>query len=144
VVRLLVAASFVWPMFLGSAVHGGTRSAVPALAAAAYLAGARVCHQRPERSFHTSGTKWPVCARCSGLYLGAPFGALAAFLASRRRPARARLMPWLAVAAVPTALTMALEWTGAMPVANLARCVAAMPLGALVAVVIIRTAGGRS
>ena len=37
-----------------------------------------ICHQRPERSFFIGGQQLPVCARCTGLYLGAalaiPFG----------------------------------------------------------------------
>jgi len=142
-VRLLVAAAILWPVFLGSAVHARTQTSFPALAAAAYFSGARVCHQQSARSFSTGGVQWPVCARCSGLYLGAPFGALAAVLAFGRPTARGRLLQWLGMAAVPTALTLGLEWSGAMHVSNFSRFVAALPLGALVALVIVRTAGDR-
>ncbi|MCA1585463.1 MAG: DUF2085 domain-containing protein [Acidobacteria bacterium] len=41
-----------------------------------YVVGAVICHQRPERSFHTAGIKWPVCSRCTGLYAGAAFALL--------------------------------------------------------------------
>ena len=43
-----------------------------------YIAGALICHQRPERSFHVWGVQWPVCARCLGLYAGAAIGAVMA------------------------------------------------------------------
>jgi len=35
-----------------------------------------VCHQLPERSFALLGQQLPVCARCTGLYLGALLGVL--------------------------------------------------------------------
>lgn len=31
------------------------------------------CHQMPERSFFIKGYQFPVCARCTGVYLGALF-----------------------------------------------------------------------
>lgn len=34
------------------------------------------CHQKAERSFFIRGYQCPVCARCSGLYLGYGFGIL--------------------------------------------------------------------
>lgn len=36
----------------------------------------RSCHQKAERSFFIHGYQCPVCARCSGLYLGYGFGIL--------------------------------------------------------------------
>lgn len=29
-----------------------------------------ICHQKPERSFFWKGKQFPVCARCTGIYLG--------------------------------------------------------------------------
>jgi hypothetical protein len=41
------------------------------LAAAVYGIGSLVCHQLSERSFHWHGAQLAVCARCTGIYLGA-------------------------------------------------------------------------
>jgi hypothetical protein len=93
--------------------------------------------------------KWPVCGRCSGLYLGGPIGAVAAVSLSRRRcrPA-ARRSPnrWIrnpnvtlvGLASLPTVVTVLAEVTGLLPVSTLARAAAAVPLGAAIAFVIVR------
>jgi uncharacterized membrane protein len=140
----LVVASLVWPVVLGAATWELVQGRTPAWTGVVYAAAARVCHQRPERSFHTGGIKWPVCGRCSGLYLSAPFGAVAAALALRRRRAVPHQIGWLALAAVPTAATLVVEWLGLAPVNNLARALAALPLGAMIAFVLVRTAAGES
>jgi hypothetical protein len=80
-----------------------------------------------------------VCGRCAGLYLAAPIGALAAFVGRRR--GRASAVRWLLAAAVPTAVTFALEFTNLAPVSSLARAITALPLGAAVAHVIVSVAG---
>ena len=105
------------------------------------MAGSRVCHQRPERSFHTSGVRWPVCARCSGLYLGAAAGAWFGFTLRLRQRARGgRAASILALASVPTILTWTAEWAVGMPVTNVARAVAALPLGAAIAATVVAVA----
>jgi uncharacterized membrane protein len=140
--RLFLAlASVVWPVVLGADVwhraHGGGSAASVVLQAAT----SRICHRRPERSFHSAGAQWPVCARCTGLYLSAPVGALVA-LAGRRR-VKARAPTWLAAAAVPTIVTLVVEWTGLVDPGNVVRAVTALPLGAAIAFVIVRAAGPR-
>lgn len=40
----------------------------------------KICHQIPERCFSFRGKKLPICARCSGLYLGIVLGFLLTFL----------------------------------------------------------------
>lgn len=52
--------------------------------------GYGVCHQIPERTIHLAGQALPLCARCSGIYLGAVIG-FAFMLASGR--ARSSIMP---------------------------------------------------
>jgi len=143
--RALVFAAVAWPLVAGVAVwqrvsDGGAGGRTATLV---YLAASRVCHQRPERSFSTGGVTWPVCARCAGLYLAAPLAALLAVTGRRRRrwdsrPATLRLV---AIAAVPTALTLLWEWGGMGMPPNAWRFVTALPLGAVITYLLIREAG---
>lgn len=94
-----------------------------------YLAGRTVCHQQGVRSFHLAGTQLPVCARCTGLYLGAAVGSLVA-VRWRRRVASGRVRSLLLMVALPTAATAAAAWFGSGDVSNIARAWLAAPLGA--------------
>ncbi len=38
------------------------------------------CHQKPERSFYYKSYQYPVCARCTGLYLGYLIGLIIGLL----------------------------------------------------------------
>ena len=38
------------------------------------------CHQMPERSFFINGYQFPVCARCTGVYIGALFAVVLFFV----------------------------------------------------------------
>lgn len=103
------------------------------LAGVAYLAGSVVCHQLPERSFALGGHQWPVCARCSGLYLGAALG-LAAWLALRRwglprLDGRRNAVTLVAVVALPTAVSWATGVLGFWDGTNVIRAALALPLG---------------
>lgn len=101
------------------------------LTALAYFAGSVVCHQIPERSFLTAGVPWPVCARCSGLYLGAAAG-FVVWLGLRRLTARrfvGRPMLALAVVTVPTAVSWVTGVVGLWEGTNMIRFVLAAPLG---------------
>lgn len=51
--------------------------------------GYGICHQIPERTIHLAGQALPLCARCSGIYLGAVVG-FAFMLAARRGKTSAR------------------------------------------------------
>lgn len=132
--RLLILGALAWPLVLGAAWwdraahHNGPPDV---WAAVVYMAAGQVCHQLPERSFHSHGAKWPVCARCAGLYLAAPLGAL---VFRRRRAQTGHRTPAIvfAVAAVPTALTLAWEWAGFGTPSNPVRLVSALPLGAAI------------
>jgi uncharacterized membrane protein len=108
------------------------------VATATYLAGSRICHQRPDRSFHLGAVPLPVCARCTGLYLGAPLGLAFALWRSRagRRAspmadrASRNLLIW---ATLPTIGTVALEWIANAAVPPLARLAFAVLLGGIAA-----------
>lgn len=134
---VLLAAALVWCTALVAAPRavaaGGGRA--PAAAALPYLAGRFICHQRPERSYQIAGQPMPVCARCSGLYAGAPLGLLVAWAwPGRRRGARVRLgtREALLIAALPTLATLAGEWATGWSPAPL-RTSAGLSLGAAVA-----------
>jgi uncharacterized membrane protein len=93
-----------------------------------------ICHQQPERSFHWNSVAWPVCARCLGLYVAAPVGAVIA-VAVRTPAGRSRGMNLLllCIAAIPTLLTWLGEHLFGVPVSNAWRFAAALPLGGAVA-----------
>jgi uncharacterized membrane protein len=114
------------------------------LAAVMYTLGSRICHQRPERSFHLFAAQLPVCARCLGIYGGAAAGSIAALTARIR--ARVFMMTprmLLVCGALPTALTVVAEWSGAAAPSNAARAAAGLPLGCVVALMVAQGAARR-
>jgi uncharacterized membrane protein len=58
----------------GLLVAGWWSLTPPGLLGKADAAGYAVCHRIDTRSFHIHGRQTPLCARCSGMYLGALFG----------------------------------------------------------------------
>jgi uncharacterized membrane protein len=111
------------------------------LSAITYAFGSVLCHQRPERSFYAGLAQVPVCARCSGIYLGAVAGALVAMVASAplngsRLRTRAGIRTALVASAIPTAVTWLLEAAGIWAASNAIRFIAALPVGAAVAVTV--------
>lgn len=103
------------------------------LAAFAYSVGGVVCHQLPDRSFVLAGRQLPVCARCTGLYLGVACGLIGWFLIRRflaRRQVNPRVALYaFAIAVVPTAVSWAMGILGAWDGSNVTRAVLAVPLG---------------
>jgi uncharacterized membrane protein len=55
------------------------------LLAAADWSGYALCHRITERSFTINGRQFPLCARCTGMYLGAALTIAALFLAGRAK-----------------------------------------------------------
>ena len=109
----------------------------PVFAAALYAVGSQICHQRPDRSFHLLGAQLPVCARCLGIYAGAALGSLFALNArSRALLAAVPLRPMLVAGAIPTAVTVAAEWSGMWAGSNDWRAAAGLPLGCVTALVV--------
>jgi len=137
--KLLVAGAILWPVLMAVTVVERVNGREPLWTTMVYVAGSKICHQRPERSFRTEGVRWPVCARCSGLYASAPVGAIMALMLRRRWQQRLAL-PIVALAAVPTLLTLGIEWSGLADPGNLVRSAAALPLGLAIALVLVETA----
>jgi uncharacterized membrane protein len=105
------------------------------LAALIYAAGSVVCHQIAERSFHLAGFQLPVCARCLGIYAGAAAASIhgLSMLVSdstrwRILSPRAARNAFLA-SALPTLVTVGLEWGGVWRGTNTVRAIAGIALG---------------
>ena len=137
---LLTAGALSWVALVLAAplalAHGYT-----VLPAIVYETAGLICHQRPERSFHLAGIQLPVCARCFGLYASGAAGAVMACLAglsgTGRAPTRSAAFA-IAAAAIPTALTLIVEWIGLIHPGGLARAIAAVPLGAMAGWLFVR------
>jgi uncharacterized membrane protein len=130
---------------------------------ATYGVGSLVCHQLPARSYRLWNAQMPVCARCAGIYFGA---ALAAMIhgargfqpsvnggAVLRSPERLALLGAsltvhrtrvaLAAAALPTAATLVYEWTTGITPSNAVRFAAGIPIGLVVAWLVVSATGNR-
>ncbi len=148
--RAYLAASLAWIAILPLATYAASRAHasafVHAFAFVAYSIGSLVCHQRPERSFHLWAVRLPVCARCTGIYVGAGLSVMAIPVVQAFRPAAAALKGWTTddprvvalVAALPTAGTLVYEWTTADMPSNWMRFAAGLPLGAAVSWLVFR------
>ena len=151
IARALALAAVLWVISLPVAVfaaHQPSGSPANLFAFAVYTLGSVICHQRPERSFHLWSAQLPVCARCTGIYIGAAVGALAAMgptgvgrpAAAGRRPGltaqTARLA--LTIAVVPAVLTLLYEWTTGTAPSNMIRALSGVVLGATAAWVVVR------
>lgn len=113
----------------------------PLVSAVVYAAGSVVCHQIPERSFHLGASQLAVCARCLGIYAGGAGGAVVTALALRL-PVRVptvttkRVRALLAVAVLPTVVTVVLEMLGLWSPTNEVRALAGVPCGWAIAFVV--------
>jgi uncharacterized membrane protein len=143
--RAFIAAALMWTIalplatFVASRPHASTGLYGAALAV--YAAGSIVCHQVSERTFHLWSTQMPVCARCTGIYVG---GAIAVVMlltgrtAPRRTGAATRVGPHrvgliVVAAALPTLATLVVEWSTGHTPPNWLRAGTGVPLGSAVA-----------
>jgi uncharacterized membrane protein len=135
-----------WLLIVLAAPVGLVRGHAPLMTLAAYRTGALVCHQRPERSFHVAGAQMPVCARCVGVYASCAAGVILAW--TRRRSLSSTATRFiLMIGAMPIALTVGLEWIGAIETSNVARFFTGLPFGfaaGVVSIASLRTSGGRT
>ena len=146
---LLAFLATTWILLLATAPTAALGVPVSGLV---YAFGSLICHQRPDRSFHLAAVQLPVCARCFGLYVGAATGAVVALAFAGLRGRAASPDMWgsasalrlaIALAAVPTAVTWTSEIAGVWSSSNLVRFVAALPLGAAVALAAAVSVSGR-
>lgn len=142
----LASSKFRW-VSAKSGKTGVLSTIVAGFVAFSYAVGSVVCHQIPDWSFHWSGVQFPVCARCTGLYLGGLMGLIgwAAWTrvfrgSSPIDPGRA--VRALVVAGAPTAFTLVTALVGWWDPSNAGRALIAWPLGtaagAVVAAVLSR------
>jgi uncharacterized membrane protein len=124
----MTAAAVGWVVLILTTPVALAHGRLPWATLPVYEIGGLVCHQRPERSFHLAGVQLPVCARCFGLYAAGAAGLVLASI-RRARISAASTRAALALAAVPIASTVALEWTGAIATSNLVRFLTGLPLG---------------
>ena len=138
--RGLVVASVAWlgAIVVAPLMIASHRPALSLGAAGLYAAGARICHQRPERGFLIAGRPMPVCARCSGLYAGAALAGPLALTAVAGLSSR-RARQFAAIAALPTLITWGLEMAGLAHPSNSLRFAAALPLGLAAAWLVLTT-----
>jgi uncharacterized membrane protein len=92
------------------------------------LVYAPLCHQIAKRSLFLFGAALAVCARCTGLYLGAVLGLA---LAERLGVSRVAVVrrAWLAALVLPTLVDGGLAVVGLSPLAEVPRLLLAIPAG---------------
>ena len=144
--RAFVATALAWAAllvavpFIASRAHATSLGTVVVLAV--YGIGSLVCHQLPERSWQLWSAQMPVCARCAGIYGGAA-AASVVLLGGRVRGSvqtqRARIA--VVLAALPSLATLVYEWTTGVTPSNALRCAAGIPIGGVVAWLIVSAAG---
>lgn len=138
---VLTVGAVLWVATLVAAPYALT-SGNPRLVSAAatvYSAAGLICHQRAARSFDLAGVQLPVCGRCTGLYVSGAFAAVLAWIVSRRPRVPVNTRSLLLIASIPTALTVALEWSGVLDPSTLGRALAALPLGASAAWIFVQS-----
>ncbi|MCX6066721.1 MAG: DUF2085 domain-containing protein [Chloroflexi bacterium] len=86
--RLIIAAqklsNWLVPLAALAIVAGFLYIAPAGILSKADAIGYAVCHRLDARSFHVDGRQLPLCARCSGMYLGAVLGLAFLSLTYRR------------------------------------------------------------
>ena len=100
-----------------------------------FAVGSVICHQLPERSFFLADRQFPVCARCTGLYVSGVAGLAGWWVVKllggwRPQPVRPRLATGLLlIGALPTVISYLTGVLGVWDGSNLTRALLAVPLG---------------
>jgi len=87
--RVIAQGRLAWLFLVVSLVVIGTFLLSPpwTVLGKTRLVGYAICHQIAERSFHIAGQQLPLCARCTGIYMGVLTGFTLMTLWGRRRAA---------------------------------------------------------
>lgn len=97
--------------------------------------GSAVCHQMAERSFLWGNGTMPLCARCTGIYIGV-FFALCFFLWKKRlegnRPFSAKQIFWMLLCIIPMAADGFCSYIGLWESNQLLRVLTGSLIGAVV------------
>lgn len=111
------------------------------------IVGYTVCHQLPDRSLSVDGRPLPLCARCTGIYLGFVVGLLGLALlgkprASRLPPGGVTLLLLLSFVAMAldglnSLLQLFPETLQAYPPSNLLRLITGMAAGTALALLLV-------
>lgn len=139
----IAGSAAIWAVVLPVATYvaaGPSDDAWHTLAFAVYGLGSIICHQAAERSFVLLDAQFPVCARCAGLYVGAAVVSIA--WTQRQRFARSETLlgllrgsSWfdarrvVVLGSIPTAATLAYEWSTGVSPTNGIRALAGVVLG---------------
>jgi hypothetical protein len=155
--RAYLVAAPAWVAMLPFATYAATRVHASTLTHASaflvYAIGSVVCHQKPERSFHLWGAQLPVCARCTGIYVGAALAVVMSRAQAFRPTEGSAAVPkswatdrstrtWIVLTGAPTIATLVFEWTSGVMPSNAVRFAAGLPLGAVVSWLILRPSPG--
>ena len=101
---LIVLCTAIFLLIAFYAVTDGVHVDSDPLLAASDWSGYALCHRIGTRSFTINGRQFPLCARCTGMYLGAALTILALFMAGRARwtllPRRGLLLALFALIAL--------------------------------------------
>jgi uncharacterized membrane protein len=132
-------------LVLATLLAGWLVSTPPGLLGKADAIGYAVCHRIDARSFHLGERVFPLCVRCSGMYLGALLGMIYLSLTSPRRcglpPARILVVLGVfvlafAVDGVNSFLNLMPGFPSLYPSSNLLRLVTGTGMGLVLAVML--------
>ena len=101
-----------------------------------YLSFSNICHQNPDRSFFLWGHSLPVCARCSGIYLGLFLGSLIENRFIHRSLQSRRV--WILAACLPMLCDVVLSYSGLWLGTDLGRFFTGLWFGSLISTLLVR------
>ncbi|WP_058485041.1 DUF2085 domain-containing protein [Defluviitalea phaphyphila] len=105
-----------------------------------YFLGRSVCHQIPERSFFIGGCQMPLCARCTGTYMGIFLGFIYLLVRKRLRgnkPPNLKILFLMIICWIPFMIDGATSYIGLRETNNIIRFITGLLFGIFIPVFII-------